>query len=224
MGLFAQERYGLGQYVETTMLCSSGGYVNSNDLVHFDGSGDPPISDSDQRGPSALVRLYQCSDGYLTICVLREADWRKLLSAVDMHTWATDQRYSDARARSANDAALAGDLERVFSGDTALNWERRLTDAGVPAAAVEDATFERFLHDRGLLTPDGHPAFGEYWRFPRRVRVSSPAKSLRGCAVGEHTDAILEELGFTAADREALVLDGVVHVHDQAETRVATRG
>ena len=49
--------------------------------------------------------------------------------------------------------------------------------------------------------------------------VAAAATLLKpACAVGEHTNAILEELGYTAEERDALAADGVVlqHVPDRA--------
>ena len=64
MGLLARQRYGTGQYLETTMLTSSG-YVHSNDLVGYPGRPERLIPDQHQQGLHALYRLYRCSDGWI---------------------------------------------------------------------------------------------------------------------------------------------------------------
>ena len=74
LGLLAQVRFGIGQYAETTMLCSAG-WVHSNRLTKYgDGPIQPPV-DSEQRGLHALYRLYACAKGWLFLAVLQEREW-----------------------------------------------------------------------------------------------------------------------------------------------------
>ena len=62
IGLAVARRFGIGQYLETTMLCSAG-FVHSNNLVAYDGAPARLAVDGGQHGLHALYRLYPCSEG-----------------------------------------------------------------------------------------------------------------------------------------------------------------
>jgi crotonobetainyl-CoA:carnitine CoA-transferase CaiB-like acyl-CoA transferase len=210
MGLFARQRYGKGQYLETTMLTSSG-YVHSNDLVEYSGRPERLVPDHQQHGLHALYRLYRCADGWLFLGAVQEKEWVRLAKALGRSEWLTDSRFADSRTRLNYDADLADLCERLFAEGSADVWARQLGTAGVPAVSADEKTFEEFLACEGLLRPEAHPVFGDYWRLPAKVRFTESANHLApASAPGEHTQAILEELGYTDGQRAALEADGVV--------------
>jgi crotonobetainyl-CoA:carnitine CoA-transferase CaiB-like acyl-CoA transferase len=215
MGLLARERHGVGQYLETTMLASNG-YVHSNDLVLYAGVAERLVPDHAQHGLHACYRLYECADGWLFLAAVRDDEWACLARALDKHEWLEDPRFADADARLRNDDDLARECAAILASASAADWERRLTAAGVPSAAAPAGTFEEFLADEGLLRPEEHASFGSYWRLPAKVRFSESGNRLaRASAVGEHTRAILEELGYTTAERAALEANHVVFQRDE---------
>jgi crotonobetainyl-CoA:carnitine CoA-transferase CaiB-like acyl-CoA transferase len=210
MGLLARRRYGSGQYVETTMLTSSG-YVHSNDLVRYPGRPERLIPDHQQHGLHALYRLYRCADGWIFVGAVQEKEWVRLAKVLGRKEWLTDRRFSEGQARLQHDADLAGLCERLFAEGWALDWVRQLQAGGVPAALAGERTFEEFLAGEGLLQPEDHPVFGAYWRLPAKVRFTESGNRLApASAAGEHTRAILEELGYTEAQQGVLESDGVV--------------
>ena len=220
LGVYAERRYGLGQYLETTMLCS-GGYVHSNDMVSYAGRPDRLLPDGEQRGPHALCRLYPCRDGWIFLAVVQDKEWRALATAVGCPEWLADDRYADHAARLRHDADLSGRLAGIFARAPAREWEERLAP-GVPVASAADGNMEEFVVREGLVSGDQHPAFGEYWRLPPRVRFSAAPNRAGGpCALGEHTDAILEEFGYGEAERDALKAAGVVRQFDFAAAAAA---
>jgi crotonobetainyl-CoA:carnitine CoA-transferase CaiB-like acyl-CoA transferase len=209
MALLVRARHGIGQYVETTMLCSSG-YVHSNNLVHYAGVPEPAIPDQQQMGPRALYRLYRCDDGWLFLGALQEHEVSSLGMALGGPSW-----FSDLAASSSGDpiadAELATRLEAVFAGDSALHWEALFKRHGVPAASAGDGTIEQFLVGEQLVHAGEHPGFGTYWQLPPRIRFSDCAMPHgTPTACGEHTQPILAELGYSAAAIAGLVAAGVV--------------
>ncbi|MGE0383175.1 MAG: CaiB/BaiF CoA transferase family protein [Gammaproteobacteria bacterium] len=210
LGLYAREITGRGQYLETTMLCSSG-YVHSNDLVRYRGAPPWQLSDRGQHGPSALCRLYRCATGWIFLCVVQRKEWQALAAGLGRPQWLADPRLSGWPLGTDAQAALESDLERIFAQRGAGEWVRALAGAGVAVASAADGTFEEFLAAEKMLAAEMHPSFGEYFRLPPRVRFSA-CENAHGApsACGEHTDAILEELGYTHAQRAALHAQGVV--------------
>jgi crotonobetainyl-CoA:carnitine CoA-transferase CaiB-like acyl-CoA transferase len=72
LGLVARQRTGIGQYVQTTMLCSNA-YVVSDDFFNFEGN--EPTARHDENGVNALYRLYPASDGWVFLAAPLESDW-----------------------------------------------------------------------------------------------------------------------------------------------------
>ena len=199
LGLLARERTGRGQYMETTMLTSSG-YVHSERLTRWQGMPSLPMLDGEQAGFHALDRLYRTLDGWLMLSVMRESEWKALAVALDRQHWLSDPRFADRHGRLANEALLAGELGGIFATRGAQSLEDELTARGVPVAAVR-TSFEEFMVESELATSEEHGNFGTYWRLKPRTRFSTmPNRIGLPSAIGEHTHALLEEFGYSARE------------------------
>jgi crotonobetainyl-CoA:carnitine CoA-transferase CaiB-like acyl-CoA transferase len=207
LALHARARTGRGQYVETTMLTSAG-YVMSAETVSY--AGRPPVEmpDGGQHGPNAYYRLYACAQGWLFLAAARDCDRMALRALVP--------ELGGARDDAAVTAALAG----TFARGPAAAWASRLADSGVPAVVVTGTGSEQWLADQHLLAPGESPAFGRFWRLPPKIRFDAAAAPPPGApaALGEHSEPLLAELGWSAEDVAALVRDGVVGVPAPAAT------
>jgi crotonobetainyl-CoA:carnitine CoA-transferase CaiB-like acyl-CoA transferase len=220
MGLLARARFGTAQYLETTMLCSTG-WVHSDRLTKYSGLKPLPVVDQQQRGLHALYRLYRCQTGWILLAALQQDEWTQLAHALDHQEWTTDLRYSSDAARTDNDAALIAELEGIFLTRAATEWETFLVGHGVPAASAGDYTFEEFLVQEQLVDSGEHHAFGTYWRLPPRVRFSRSANRLgRPAAVGEHTIRLLQEVGYGEDDIADLLRKYVVVAELEPEETV----
>lgn len=216
MGLYMKARCGVGQYVETTMLTSSG-YAHSEMLTRFADAPAMPEMDAGQHGLDALYRLYRGSDGaYVFIAARGQEDWVRLATAIGRGDLAEDPRFADAAARRAHDAELIDILTPLFETRAPDAWEALLRAAGVHAAAVFPS-FERFLAEEGFLDQGEHPAFGTYWKLKPRVRFSAATCRVgEPSAIGEHSLALLREAGYDPDEVAALVRVGAVRVLERA--------
>jgi crotonobetainyl-CoA:carnitine CoA-transferase CaiB-like acyl-CoA transferase len=198
IALWARRRSGLGQHLETSMLCS-GGYAFSDHLVLCDGLPPAPIPDSEQLGVSALRRLYQCAPGWLMLSAVQEREWSSLIEALDRPEWLTDVRFSSAAQRGRHDQVLAQLIATDLARRSADHWEQTLRKHDVGAARADRMSFEGFLIEHYDLAPASHPTFGDYYRLPPKVHIAGTTpRAAPACGVGEHTRAILEEIGCTA--------------------------
>jgi crotonobetainyl-CoA:carnitine CoA-transferase CaiB-like acyl-CoA transferase len=209
LGLYAQHLTGRGDYLETTMLCATA-YVHSERLTRYDGCPELPILDHGQRGFHALNRLYPTKgEGWLCLCVHSE-EWLRLCHALDHPEWINDARLRTETNRADNDTYLTSILDGVFGERPAEEWEDLLLTGGVPAVSV-GSSFEEFLLEHNLVSSEDHPGFGTYWRLRPRTRFSeSSNREGPPSTIGEHTIALLEELGFEASEIDHLFADGVV--------------
>jgi crotonobetainyl-CoA:carnitine CoA-transferase CaiB-like acyl-CoA transferase len=219
--LYDRDRTGKGQKVDTSILnsalfCNSRLYTNpAGDVL------DLPRLDAEQRGMSALYRLYEGSTGWLCIAVVGEGHWKALTSVID--GLADDRRFATAADRKANDAALASALTAAFTERSAEEWVKVLDDAGVPAE-VSDPNFSKQLFDnpefidRGwVLHLAGHETVGEVDMWGIGVEFSETPSRAGGPSpsAGQHSREILRELGVDDAKIASLVEAGAVVCNDR---------
>ncbi len=210
IGLHARERTGVGQAIETTMLASTG-YVHSDMVVQYPGRPAPMVPDQGQHGFHALYRLYPCASGWIFVAALQDKEWHALARAVGHSEWIEDATYATRDLRFA-DEGLTEKLAEIFLAGDADGWAERLLAGGVPATRADENTFEEFLVGNVPHHPMTHPVFGDYWRRGPVIRFDTcNAAPIRGApSLGEHTEALLAELGYSVDERAALIAAGAV--------------
>jgi crotonobetainyl-CoA:carnitine CoA-transferase CaiB-like acyl-CoA transferase len=210
MGLWSRERTGRGQYLETTMIASSG-FVHSDRLTFHDGRADDFAVDGGQHGYEATYRLYECADGWLFVAAVQQPEWEALCTAVGQQGLMTAPRFATVGARRVGSDELTKLLGEVFAAESADVWQARLLAAGVPAVRADTDSFPDFLLANGLLVAEEHPSFGPYWRMPAKVGFERRTNTLKpASSLGEFTEPILRELGYESADIAKMTAAGIV--------------
>ena len=202
LGLYARERTGQAQYVESTMI-NANAYLNIDDFYWHEGKQPRPLPDPDGYGLHALYRLYEARNGWVFLACLFDDEWQALCHAIGRPELPDDPRFATAKAREANDDALAGELTAIFATGEPEHWETLLTAVDVACVKAEDRGMYYFFNDDphvrelGLLTEVEAPRFGEFWRYSPVVSFSETSgRAGAGPLRGQHTRAILRELGY----------------------------
>lgn len=192
----------LGPLTATMIATTSHALVSQ--VVDYEGRPETPTVDDEGYGLGARYRLYETADGWVFLAAPAAAEWPAL--AASLEPWCdlgADTRFADEDGRIAHDAGLAAELGRVFALRAAADWERDLAAAGVGCVVVYEGNPElRLQLDPALAAEYGAPAhspiFDDHLRMGPAVRFSrSLTQALGGCTVGQHTDAILDEIGYT---------------------------
>jgi crotonobetainyl-CoA:carnitine CoA-transferase CaiB-like acyl-CoA transferase len=203
-------RTGAGQYLETTMLCSSA-YAFSRDLIAYENSGRWMIPDAQQQGRGALDRLYKCQEGWLLIDIHNESEWRSFTHVVGRPEWLQDPRFASVAARAKHDEQLRELVAHALLSREASEWSDKCRELHVPATQADATSFERFMGTYNMLAEASHPAFGDYWRSRSVIDFSEMSTSLGpACSVGEHTESIMAELGYSTEVIDSLQAEGVI--------------
>ena len=219
LGLNARERIGVGQYIETTMLTSAA-YVMSLDLTVFPGAVAPPLPDRGQYGRHPLYRLYPTAAGWLFLAALRPREWDALIAVLGAPAWATRERM--ARAAAAAEPDLADDLAAAFRQRPAREWLAELSRHAVSVGPVSEVQSDSWLAGQGLLTPDDHPAFRAFWRLPPKIDFAGEEfRPGPAAALGEHSRALLAEIGYTEQQIGELVAAGTLGVWPASDAEAA---
>jgi crotonobetainyl-CoA:carnitine CoA-transferase CaiB-like acyl-CoA transferase len=159
--LVGRANTGEGCFLDVSMLeasISAMGWAVSNYLV----SGVPPEPMGDQNATAAPSGTFDAADGPLNIAANQQAQFETLARLVGRPDLVTDARFADRESRKHHREALNDELNAALRARPAVEWERLLSAAGVPAArilTVPEALELRQLDHRGFITelpyPDG---------------------------------------------------------------------
>lgn len=217
LGLVARDRGAGGQSMLTTML-STAAHALSEQMVEYEHMDAIPEADAELHGIGARYRLYEASDGWMFLAAPAPHEWHRLVEALaPFCDLGGDPRFCDEDARRANDGELAEELAATFRRRPAAEWERDLTAADVGCVAVEERVpeavllSEEFGRALGLVVDVVHPALDAHPRLAPLVRMSrSPGVARPAPSLGQHTDAVLGELGYSSDQIADLRARGVV--------------
>lgn len=210
--LVSRSRSGAGQHVEVSMLEANVAFNWPDMMMHC-----TLLDDDAVHLPNLLAhyQLFQTSDGWVSITAGSDAQWQAVCAALDRPDLAADERYATAAARGSRFAewyGVFGDMVRAFSTDDALARCLAADVPAVPVLAPADVVDDPQIVARGAVVELEHPRLGRF-RSPRQGArfeadgsvVPSPAP-----AYAEHTDILLTELGYGAADIARLRADAAV--------------
>jgi crotonobetainyl-CoA:carnitine CoA-transferase CaiB-like acyl-CoA transferase len=202
VALYAKRRGATMSNVVTTMLGTVQQAMIPYNANYAARPAKPPADDQ-FFGVNALYRMYPAADGYVFLAAPVAREWPALAKAmspyVDLHA---DERFADADSRTAHDDDLIAALTPVFAAKTKLQWEHELTAQDVGCVEVVEANSELVLQtdpyfEAGYAVDAVSPIFEEHRRLAPLCRFSrSRSKADAGCRVGQHTDAVLRELGL----------------------------
>jgi crotonobetainyl-CoA:carnitine CoA-transferase CaiB-like acyl-CoA transferase len=142
----------------------------------------------------------------------KEKFWPSLCELVERPEWVSDPRFRKFADRLANRDALTELLDEALAQRSSADWLSRF-GGSVPAAPVNDiaqALDNPFVTEHGRLQTLTHPSAGEYRLVAPPVRSAETPPSRPAPALGEHTDALLTELGYDARRLQSLRASGVI--------------
>jgi len=148
------------------------------------------------------VQLQRTSDGWIFIMCMTQKFWVELVHALQRPDLLTHADYATVEARRAHRDALTVVLDDVFSTATTIEWLGKLQGV-LPAAPVYDlprALDNPYLRTIGMVKDLPHPAQAGYRVLANPIKLDGERlPSRRAPQLGEHTDAVLRELGYDPA-------------------------
>jgi crotonobetainyl-CoA:carnitine CoA-transferase CaiB-like acyl-CoA transferase len=153
--------------------------------------------------PSAVpVQLQRTRDGWIFLMCMTQKFWSELLAAIARPELAAHADYATVEARRTHRESLTAVLDEVFATATTAEWLQRLQGV-LPAAPVYDlpqALDNPYLQSIGMLRELPHPGQAGYRVLANPIKLDGERlPSQRAPGLGEHTDAVLHDLGYDAA-------------------------
>jgi crotonobetainyl-CoA:carnitine CoA-transferase CaiB-like acyl-CoA transferase len=212
--LHARAASGRGDWIDISLLDGqiawltyvAGGYFASGEVPRRYGSAHPTIV------PYQALRT---SDGYLMVAVGNDSLWQRFAPIIGLPELAGDTRFATNPDRVVHRDELIPLIEAALASRASAEWAAELSRAGVPAGAIN--TVDRALASpqvvaRDMVLTTEHPTAGSLRMPGSPVRLSGHTATVRRPPplLGEHTDEVLAELGYSAATIDSLHELGVV--------------
>ncbi len=211
--LRARERTGAGQWVDAAMLDGQVAWMTYMAANYFATDRDPP------RVGSAHTNLvpyqpFATRDGFVNVAVGNDAQWQRCCGALEQPL-AADPRFATNADRVAHRAELIALLAPVFRTRATAEWVTRLLEAGVPAGPISrmhEVMTDPQVQARDMVVEVEHPRAGRVRVTGVPVKLSATPGAVRTPppALGEHTHAVLRELGVGDEEIAALRTEGVI--------------
>jgi crotonobetainyl-CoA:carnitine CoA-transferase CaiB-like acyl-CoA transferase len=209
MALFHRERTGEGQEVHVPMLETMVAF-NLVDHLWHGVLAEPEKGLGYPRMLTPHRRPFPTKDGHICILATTDAQSRHLFEAIDCPELADDERFSTLARRTDNIGALLEIVIERMRLRTTAEWRQRLDQFDVPNGVVTDLEgllADPYLGETGFFQQVEHPSEGAMLTTAIPVTFSaSPGDSFRlpPPRLGEHTRAVLGELGFSDAEIDAI--------------------
>jgi crotonobetainyl-CoA:carnitine CoA-transferase CaiB-like acyl-CoA transferase len=210
--LYRRERTGKGGVAQTSLLqnglWANGCYVQ-NRLFGEHVRHRPPRIET----PSALANHYRCRDGRWFLMALHNPRQAGVfLEAIGVAHLLQDPRFATVDSRRENAVALTRILDGIFAQRDLADWRPILEKAGVtfgPVCTVDEAGDDPQARAIGALVPfaDGE---GLTVSSPFALDNATKTAPARAPAVGQHSEAVLREAGYSADEIEKLKKLGVL--------------
>ena len=196
--LLARERTGEGQHVRLAMLDAVIAFLWPEGMARHTFIGSAPVV----VRPDARDLVFETADRYITVGAVSDAEWAGLTHALGHPEWLDDPRFQTPAGRVKHADARLELTAEVLKTRTSAEWLARLEAEDVPCAPVlsrAEVIADAQVAANELIVESDHPQAGRmrqprpaarFERTPAEIRSPAPL-------LGEHTDAVLTELGIS---------------------------
>jgi crotonobetainyl-CoA:carnitine CoA-transferase CaiB-like acyl-CoA transferase len=199
---------GEGATVTVSMLSSMVSLLGFHAANYLASGAEQPRTGNDHL-LVAPYGLFATADGVVAIAPSTETVYRKLVAALGLDAELGSGLYSDNAARVRDREAVNAIIESRTRGEPTAHWVKTLNDAGVPCGPVNslaDVFADPQVATEEMVTeaPGPGASRARVLGFPIKVEGAPCAVHRPVPACGEHTEAILSELGVTRAELASL--------------------
>ena len=213
--LFRREQDGEGQYIDISMLDAQVAWLTYQAGYYF-AYGRPPQRLGKAHPTLVPYQAFMAKDGkYFNVAVGSERLWERFCQAVKRDDLKDHPDYATNGVRVENRATLAPLLQEYFLTRDADDWVKDLQANSVPAGPINDLadvfSDPQVLH-RDMFLEIPHPTLGSVKQTGLPIKFSRTPGGLdqHPPLLGEHNQAILQDLGYSESEIQELVTRSVI--------------
>lgn len=204
VALLEREQSGEGQWVDSSLLAAqifmldfqAARWLMDRDVAQQAGNNHPT---------SIPTGVFETKDGHINIAATGQVIWERFCKAMDAEDLMTDERYSTGAARSENRDTLNTEINRRTKKRDSATWIEFFNETGVPAGEINsiDQVFadpqvqhlkmSETVHSETIGNLNLVAQAVKLNRTPGTIALAPPER-------GEHTDEILQGLGYSPDD------------------------
>ena len=205
--LHHRERTGHGQYIDVALFDAQIGWLAN--VAHNAFAGAAPQRYGNAHPNIVPYETFPTADGPIAVGIGSDAQWQRFCALAARPDLAAEPRYATNAGRVAARAELIPRLGDVFRTRPAAEWLALLSATRIPAAPINDvptALADPQTAARDMVQWVTHPALGPQQVLGPVAKLSATPATVRAAppALGEHSAAILRELGYSDEEVTAL--------------------
>jgi crotonobetainyl-CoA:carnitine CoA-transferase CaiB-like acyl-CoA transferase len=212
--LHARESTGRGQQVDIALLDGQLSWLTYVAGKYF-ATGVTPGRFGSAHESVAPYQVFPTADEPLMVAVGSDGLWRRFTAATGLDELTDDPRYATNPARVSHRDTLVPAVTKALAARGCVEWADLLNAAGVPAGPVNTvpaALEQPQVAAREMVVEVEHPVAGTLKMLGSPLKLSGQPVSFRRPppTLGQHTDQVLAEAGYTAAEITGLRDAGIV--------------
>ncbi len=208
------ERTGVGQQVDTALV-DAGVALSVWEATELFSTGKVPGPLGSAHRMSAPYQAIRCADGYITLGAANDRIFTRLARLLGHPEWLDDERFSVDGVRVANRDALAAAIESVTADRPRVYWLAHFEANDIPCGPIN--TYREVMDDpqvraREMVVETEHPTLGTLHTLGTPIKLgATPLQPGRPAPLlGQHTDEVLAEAGYSQEGIAALRACGAV--------------
>jgi crotonobetainyl-CoA:carnitine CoA-transferase CaiB-like acyl-CoA transferase len=208
VALLEREKSKKGQHIETSLLQAQI-FMLDFQAARYLVSGEVAEQAGNNHPTSIPTGVFKTKDGYINIATAGQRIWQRFCEAADAPALLQKPEYENAKARSKNRDALNAEIDTYLINHTSADWVERFNKAGVPTGpiyGIDQVFADPQVEHLGIAQSVTRKDKSKIKLVAQPVTLSRTPSRLaaRPPELGEHTNAVLKEFGFSARDIAAL--------------------
>ncbi len=213
VALLERETSGQGQWVQTSLLQAMV-YMMDFQTARWLIDGEVATQAGNYHPTSIPTGVYKARDGYMNIAVFGSKIWERFCTTLGAPEWIADPRFHDKAGRSVNRDALNAAINQRLAHQDRSYWIERFNKDGVACGhinSMNEVFDEPQVQHLGMVQNVVSQRLGPQRLVGQPMTLGRTPSALVRAAPkrGEHTEEVLGELGFAAADVARLKSRGV---------------
>jgi crotonobetainyl-CoA:carnitine CoA-transferase CaiB-like acyl-CoA transferase len=212
--LLEREASGEGQWVQSSLLMSGIALLDFQ-AARFAMEGQVPGQVGNDHPTSMPTSAYTTADGYMNVAASGDGMWARVCKAIGREELLEREDFKGQANRAKNRTALNAELNAAFKAKTSAQWVEQMNALGVPCGPIYgmDQVFaDPQVQHLGAAAPVQHPELGEIRIINQAVGLSRTPAAMAAAtpAQGAHTEEVLAEAGYSAAEIEDFKTNRIV--------------